>query len=94
MDDDSQDELINKNAALGKGKRHYLVLLSETGKGALSACAAFCFNVQNLLIYPRKADKGVFVTICLLSPDNFFVLLHFVTCVLACSPGVSPGGQL
>ncbi|XP_065611189.1 PHD and RING finger domain-containing protein 1 isoform X2 [Cyrtonyx montezumae] len=30
MDDDSQDELINKNAALGKGKRQRLVLLSET----------------------------------------------------------------
>ncbi|NWI38119.1 PHRF1 protein, partial [Picathartes gymnocephalus] len=30
MDDDSQDELINKNAALGKGKRQCLVLLSET----------------------------------------------------------------
>uniref|UniRef100_A0A452HWH4 Uncharacterized protein n=1 Tax=Gopherus agassizii TaxID=38772 RepID=A0A452HWH4_9SAUR len=29
MDDDSQDELINKNAALGKGKRSNLVLLSE-----------------------------------------------------------------
>ncbi|XP_067396603.1 PHD and RING finger domain-containing protein 1 isoform X2 [Emydura macquarii macquarii] len=29
MDDDSQDELINKNAALGKGKRPNLVLLSE-----------------------------------------------------------------
>ncbi|NXB94658.1 PHRF1 protein, partial [Vidua chalybeata] len=30
MDDDSQDELINKNAALGKGKRQCPVLLSET----------------------------------------------------------------
>ncbi|NWS46508.1 PHRF1 protein, partial [Probosciger aterrimus] len=30
MDDDSQDELINKNAALGKTKRQSLVLLSET----------------------------------------------------------------
>ncbi|NXH48248.1 PHRF1 protein, partial [Dicaeum eximium] len=30
MDDDSQDELINKNAALGKGKRQRLALLSET----------------------------------------------------------------
>ncbi|XP_037993096.1 PHD and RING finger domain-containing protein 1 isoform X2 [Motacilla alba alba] len=30
MDDDSQDELINRNAALGKGKRQCLVLLSET----------------------------------------------------------------
>ncbi|NXR59363.1 PHRF1 protein, partial [Rhadina sibilatrix] len=30
MDDDSQDELINKNAALGKGKRQCLTLLSET----------------------------------------------------------------
>ncbi|NXI15631.1 PHRF1 protein, partial [Irena cyanogastra] len=30
MDDDSQDELINKSAALGKGKRQCLVLLSET----------------------------------------------------------------
>lgn len=30
MDDDSQDELINKNAALGKGKRQCLALLSET----------------------------------------------------------------
>uniref|UniRef100_A0A8C8RZD6 PHD and ring finger domains 1 n=1 Tax=Pelusios castaneus TaxID=367368 RepID=A0A8C8RZD6_9SAUR len=29
MDDDSQDELINKNAALGKGRRPNLVLLSE-----------------------------------------------------------------
>ncbi|NXL76199.1 PHRF1 protein, partial [Leptocoma aspasia] len=30
MDDDSQDELINKSAALGKGKRQCLALLSET----------------------------------------------------------------
>ncbi|NXD64526.1 PHRF1 protein, partial [Eolophus roseicapillus] len=30
MDDDSQDELINKNAALGKTKRQSLALLSET----------------------------------------------------------------
>ncbi|XP_030341215.1 PHD and RING finger domain-containing protein 1 isoform X2 [Strigops habroptila] len=30
MDDDSQDELINKNAALGKSKRQSLALLSET----------------------------------------------------------------
>ncbi|XP_041277022.1 PHD and RING finger domain-containing protein 1 [Onychostruthus taczanowskii] len=30
MDDDSQDELINRNAALGKGKRPCLALLSET----------------------------------------------------------------
>ncbi|NXO37749.1 PHRF1 protein, partial [Locustella ochotensis] len=30
MDEDSQDELINKNAALGKGKRPCLALLSET----------------------------------------------------------------
>ncbi|XP_064570705.1 PHD and RING finger domain-containing protein 1 isoform X2 [Zonotrichia leucophrys gambelii] len=30
MDDDSQDELINRNAALGKGKRQCLALLSET----------------------------------------------------------------
>ncbi|XP_014107576.1 PREDICTED: PHD and RING finger domain-containing protein 1 [Pseudopodoces humilis] len=30
MDDDSQDELINKNTALGKGKRQCLALLSET----------------------------------------------------------------
>ncbi|NXY32295.1 PHRF1 protein, partial [Pomatorhinus ruficollis] len=30
MDEDSQDELINKNAALGKGKRQCLALLSET----------------------------------------------------------------
>ncbi|NXA07176.1 PHRF1 protein, partial [Sapayoa aenigma] len=30
MDDDSQDELINKNASLGKGKRQCLALLSET----------------------------------------------------------------
>ncbi|NWZ84193.1 PHRF1 protein, partial [Poecile atricapillus] len=30
MDDDSQDELINKNAALGKGKKQCLALLSET----------------------------------------------------------------
>ncbi|KAM4779709.1 PHD and RING finger domain-containing protein 1 isoform 2-T2 [Cyanocitta cristata] len=30
MDDDSQDELINKNAALGKGRRQCLPLLSET----------------------------------------------------------------
>lgn len=32
MDDDSQDELINKNASLAKGKRPNLVLLSEAGK--------------------------------------------------------------
>ncbi|NXN88839.1 PHRF1 protein, partial [Bombycilla garrulus] len=30
MDEDSQDELINRNAALGKGKRQCLALLSET----------------------------------------------------------------
>ncbi|XP_056349153.1 PHD and RING finger domain-containing protein 1 isoform X1 [Oenanthe melanoleuca] len=30
MDEDSQDELINMNAALGKGKRQRLALLSET----------------------------------------------------------------
>ncbi|NXD93318.1 PHRF1 protein, partial [Chaetorhynchus papuensis] len=30
MDDDSQDELINRNAALGKGKRQCPALLSET----------------------------------------------------------------
>ncbi|NXM55617.1 PHRF1 protein, partial [Illadopsis cleaveri] len=30
MDEDSQDELINRNAALGKGKRQRLALLSET----------------------------------------------------------------
>ncbi|KAK2536652.1 Phrf1 [Columba guinea] len=30
MDDDSQDELINKNAALSKGRRPSFVLLSET----------------------------------------------------------------
>ncbi|XP_014729048.1 PREDICTED: PHD and RING finger domain-containing protein 1 [Sturnus vulgaris] len=30
MDDDSQDELINRNAALGKGKKQCLALLSET----------------------------------------------------------------
>ncbi|NXX30891.1 PHRF1 protein, partial [Nicator chloris] len=34
MDDDSQDELINKNAALGKGKRQCLALLSETESNA------------------------------------------------------------
>lgn len=41
MDDDSQDELINKNAALGKGKKQSLALLSETGKCSLSVCARF-----------------------------------------------------
>jgi len=41
MDDDSQDELINKNAAVLKGKRQRLALLSETGKYSHSACAGF-----------------------------------------------------
>ncbi|NWR70391.1 PHRF1 protein, partial [Centropus unirufus] len=38
MDDDSQDELINKNAALGKGKRQGLVLLSETESNGGNSC--------------------------------------------------------
>ncbi|NXS63613.1 PHRF1 protein, partial [Brachypteracias leptosomus] len=38
MDDDSQDELINKNAALGKGKRQSLVLLSETESNGGNSC--------------------------------------------------------
>ncbi|NXS91886.1 PHRF1 protein, partial [Jacana jacana] len=38
MDDDSQDELINKNAALGKGKRQSLVLLSETESTGGNSC--------------------------------------------------------
>ncbi|NWU92487.1 PHRF1 protein, partial [Upupa epops] len=33
MDDDSQDELINKNAALGRSRRHSLVLISDTESG-------------------------------------------------------------
>ncbi|NXJ12340.1 PHRF1 protein, partial [Odontophorus gujanensis] len=38
MDDDSQDELINKNAALGKGKRQRLALLSETESNGGNSC--------------------------------------------------------
>lgn len=54
MDDDSQDELINKNAALGKGKRQCLALLSETGKCGLSAPAPFCFGVAEPIDSPSK----------------------------------------
>ncbi|NXG91196.1 PHRF1 protein, partial [Stercorarius parasiticus] len=38
MDDDSQDEMINKNAALGKGKRQSLALLSETESNGGNSC--------------------------------------------------------
>ncbi|NXN32889.1 PHRF1 protein, partial [Nycticryphes semicollaris] len=38
MDDDSQDELMNKNAALGKGKRQSLTLLSETESNGGNSC--------------------------------------------------------
>ncbi|NXX76337.1 PHRF1 protein, partial [Urocolius indicus] len=38
MDDDSQDELINKNAALSKGKKQCLVLLSETESNGGNSC--------------------------------------------------------
>ncbi|KAF1673705.1 PHD and RING finger domain-containing protein 1, partial [Pygoscelis papua] len=38
MDDDSQDELINKHAALGKGKRQSLALLSETESNGGNSC--------------------------------------------------------
>ncbi|XP_031464880.1 PHD and RING finger domain-containing protein 1 isoform X3 [Phasianus colchicus] len=38
MDDDSQDELINKNAALGKGRRQSLALLSETESNGGNSC--------------------------------------------------------
>ncbi|NWT81669.1 PHRF1 protein, partial [Lanius ludovicianus] len=38
MDDDSQDELINKNAALGKGKRQCLTLLSEAESNGGNSC--------------------------------------------------------
>ncbi|NXT48795.1 PHRF1 protein, partial [Pluvianellus socialis] len=38
MDDDSQDELINKNAALGKGRRQRLILLSETESNGENSC--------------------------------------------------------
>ncbi|XP_009994743.1 PREDICTED: PHD and RING finger domain-containing protein 1 [Chaetura pelagica] len=38
MDDDSQDELLNKNAALGKGKRQCVVLLSETENNGGNSC--------------------------------------------------------
>ncbi|NXQ91785.1 PHRF1 protein, partial [Nyctibius grandis] len=38
MDDDSQDELINKNAAVGKGKRQCLALLSETESNGGNSC--------------------------------------------------------
>ncbi|XP_069713862.1 PHD and RING finger domain-containing protein 1 isoform X2 [Phaenicophaeus curvirostris] len=38
MDDDSQDELINKNAALGKGKRQCLAFLSETESNGGNSC--------------------------------------------------------
>ncbi|XP_054053616.1 PHD and RING finger domain-containing protein 1 isoform X1 [Rissa tridactyla] len=38
MDDDSQDEMINKSAALGKGKRQSLVFLSETESNGGNSC--------------------------------------------------------
>ncbi|XP_075282179.1 PHD and RING finger domain-containing protein 1 isoform X2 [Opisthocomus hoazin] len=38
MDDDSQDELINKNAAVLKGKRQRLALLSETESSGEDSC--------------------------------------------------------
>ncbi|XP_076200383.1 PHD and RING finger domain-containing protein 1 isoform X2 [Aptenodytes patagonicus] len=38
MDDDSQDELINKHAVLGKGKRQSLTLLSETESNGGNNC--------------------------------------------------------
>ncbi|XP_062433047.1 PHD and RING finger domain-containing protein 1 isoform X2 [Rhea pennata] len=38
MDDDSQDELINKNAALGKGRRQSLALLSEAESNGENSC--------------------------------------------------------
>ncbi|NXU50126.1 PHRF1 protein, partial [Turnix velox] len=38
MDDDSQDELINRNAARGKGKRQSLALLSETESNGGNSC--------------------------------------------------------
>ncbi|XP_052552160.1 PHD and RING finger domain-containing protein 1 isoform X1 [Tympanuchus pallidicinctus] len=38
MDDDSQDELINKNAALGKGRRQSLAFLSETESNGGNSC--------------------------------------------------------
>ncbi|NWR66105.1 PHRF1 protein, partial [Bucorvus abyssinicus] len=38
MDDDSQDELINRNAAPGKGKRQSLALLSETESNGGNSC--------------------------------------------------------
>ncbi|KAM8807510.1 PHD and RING finger domain-containing protein 1 [Eudromia elegans] len=38
MDDDSQDELINKNVALGKGKRQGLTLLSEAESNGGNSC--------------------------------------------------------
>ncbi|XP_067152069.1 PHD and RING finger domain-containing protein 1 isoform X1 [Apteryx mantelli] len=38
MEDDSQDELINKNAALGKGKRQSLALLSEAESNGGNSC--------------------------------------------------------
>ncbi|KAM6074444.1 PHD and RING finger domain-containing protein 1 isoform 2-T4 [Chlamydotis macqueenii] len=38
MDDDSQDELINKNAVLSKGKRQCLTLLSETESNGGNSC--------------------------------------------------------
>ncbi|XP_009703185.1 PREDICTED: PHD and RING finger domain-containing protein 1 [Cariama cristata] len=38
MDDDSQDELINKNAALGKGRKRSFVLLSESESNSENSC--------------------------------------------------------
>ncbi|XP_074441685.1 PHD and RING finger domain-containing protein 1 isoform X1 [Larus michahellis] len=38
MDDDSQDEMINKSAALGKGKRQSLAFLSETESNGGNSC--------------------------------------------------------
>ncbi|NXI91210.1 PHRF1 protein, partial [Psophia crepitans] len=38
MDDDSQDEVINKNAAAGRSKRQGLVLLSETESNGGNSC--------------------------------------------------------
>lgn len=83
-------------------------LLWERAKGSASRSSAkqvsaaslhvhlSALSLQNLLVYPHKAGKGVFVTVCHLLPVGFFVLLRFVSCVHQAGmlPAVSPDGQL
>lgn len=57
MDDDSQDELINKNAALGKGRRQSLAFLSETGKCSLYACTFLVLGLRTPFLNLQKEVK-------------------------------------